>query len=157
MKPKQKKEIGNDQLNILLVGNNPIDMSRILEKINQIDGAKIMTEIAFDLKSIVERLIDFKPNFILIDDNIGRTQLSEAVDTLSHRPNTKNIPITVLKNSNYVEACASHSILDYLLKTNVTSDSLYRTVRNSIRFKRTQMFLTKVYGKRKNVLSGTYA
>jgi DNA-binding NarL/FixJ family response regulator len=157
MKPKKQNESVTDQLNILLVGNNPIDMSRIIEKINQINGAKVVTEIAFDLKSIIERLMNFTPNFILIDDNIGKTQLSEAVDTLSHRANTKNIPITVLKNSNYQEACASQSILDYLLKTNVTSDSLYRTVRNSIRFKRTQMFLTKVYDKKKSLMTGGYA
>src|SRR5687767_995259 len=91
-------------LNVLLIGNNPIDMSRTLEKINQVRGRKIITEIAFDLRSVAERLLRFNPNFILIDDNIGKTEMALAVDTLTRTRKTKNIPITVLKNSNYQEA-----------------------------------------------------
>jgi hypothetical protein len=152
METKIEKPSSTDQLQILLIGNNPIDMSNIVDKINQISGARVITEIAFDLKSIVERLMKFKPNFILIDDNIGKDQLNEAVETLSHRPNTRHTPITILKNSNYEEACASGGVLDYLLKTNLTGESIYRTVRNSLRFRRTQMYLAKAYKRRREAL-----
>jgi hypothetical protein len=141
-----------EPLNVLLIGNNPIDMSKTLEKINQIRGRKIITEIAFDLRSIIERLMNFSPNFILIDDNIGKAELAQTVDMLSHRRKTKDIPITVLKNSNYQEASPSSSILDYLLKQNFSSESLYTTIRNSLKFKRTQRFLYKSYNKRKGQL-----
>lgn len=136
-------------LNVLLIGNNPIDMSQTLEKINQIRGRKIITEIAFDLRSIIERLMNFNPNFILIDDNIGRAELAQTVDLLSNRRKTKNIPITVLKNSNYREISASAGILDYLLKQNFSAESLYIAIRNSLKFKRTQKLLYKAYQKRK--------
>lgn len=139
-------------LNILLIGNNPIEMSRILEKINQLHGSRVMTQIAFDLKTIFERLLKFKPNFILIDDNIGKLQLAQAVDSLAQSVKTKNIPITVLKNSNYQESYGAGGILDYILKTNLSVESLYSTVRNSLKFKRTQVLLTTIYHHRSGSL-----
>jgi CheY-like chemotaxis protein len=144
----------SEPLNILLIGNNPIDMGKTLEKLNQIKGRKIITEIAFDLKSIVERLIRFNPNYILIDDNIGKTELDLTVDTLSRTRKTKNIPITVLKNSNYHESSSSSTsgALDYLLKQNFSSESLYMAIRNSLKFRRTQLFLYRAYRKRKGQL-----
>ncbi len=143
----------NEPVNVLLIGNNPIDMSRTLEKLNQIRGSKIITEIAFDLRSIIERLMNFHPNFILIDDNIGRVELAQAVDLLNHRRKTKNIPITILKNSNYQEASPSTSILDYMLKQNFSSESLYKTICNAVKFKRTQRLLSRSYQKRKGMLA----
>ena len=97
----------SEPLNVLLIGNNPIDLTRTLEKLNQIHGRRIITEIAFDLRSIVERLIKFNPNFILIDDNIGRSDLTQTINTLSRTRKTKDVPITVLKNSNYRESSSA--------------------------------------------------
>lgn len=139
-------------LYVLLVGNNPIEMGRVLEKLKQVRGQKITTEIAFDLKSILERLIRFTPNFILIDDNIGKTEMQETVNSLSSNRKTKDIPITVLKNSNYHESMGSSSILDYLLKQNLSPEALYNTVKNSLKFRRTQVYLYQAYKKRKGQL-----
>lgn len=143
----------SEKLNVLLIGNNPIDMSGILSKLNQINSGKIATEIAFDIRSLVDRLINFKPNYILIDDNIGKQELSEAVDTLSHSDKTKNIPITVLKNSNYEESYRGSTVLDYILKTSVTTDSLYKVLKNSLRLRRTQQYLYKALTNRRKKLT----
>jgi CheY-like chemotaxis protein len=139
-------------LHVLLIGNNPIEMGSVLDKLKQVRGQRIITEIAFDLKSILERLIRFRPNFIFIDDNIGRSELLETVNTLSSNRKTKDIPITVLKNSNYHESLASSSILDYLLKQNLSPDDLYKTLKNSLRFRKTQLYLYQSYKKRKGQL-----
>lgn len=141
-------------LNVLLVGNNPIEMGSVLEKLNQIRGQKIITEIAFDMKSILERLLKFHPNFILIDDNIGRNELMASVNSLSSNRATRDVPITVLKNSNYTESLASSSILDYLLKQNLSPEDLYKTLKNSLRFKKTQLFLHNAYKRRTGQLMG---
>jgi len=138
-----------EPLHVLLIGNNPIEMGGVLEKLNKVRGQKIITEIAFDLKSILERLIRFRPNFILIDDNIGRSVMMETVNTLSSNSKTKDIPITVLKNSNYQESIISTSILDYLLKQNLSPEDLYNTVKNSLKLRRTQLYLYQAYKKRK--------
>lgn len=141
----------SEPVNVLLIGNNPIDLTRTLEKINQIHGRRIITEIAFDLRSIVERLMKFNPNFILIDDNIGKSELTQTINTLSKSRKTKDVPITVLKNSNYHESSTA-GILDYVLKTNFSADSFYSILRNALRLKRTQLLLFKAYQKRKRQL-----
>lgn len=147
----------SEPLNVLVIGNNPIDLSRTLEKIHQLRGRKIITEIAFDLKTIVERLINFTPNFILIDDNIGRTELSQAVTTLTRSRKTKDIPITVLKNSNYSESSSDAGVLDYILKQNFSPDALYTTMRNALKIRRTQLLMYKAYRKRKGQLRRVFS
>ncbi|HEY9008388.1 hypothetical protein [Ohtaekwangia sp.] len=139
-------------LNVLLVGNNPIELSSVLKNVQQVHGAKIVTEIAFDLKSVLERLMRFNPNFIFIDDNLGRNELRETINSLSNNKKTKDIPITVLKNSNYQEALGTSSILDYLLKKNLSPEAIYNTLKNSLKLRRTQLYLYQVYQKRKNAL-----
>ena len=141
-----------DTMNVLLVGNNPIEMGGVLEKLKQVRGQRIATEIAFDLKSILERLLRFQPNFILIDDNIGRHELMETVNTLSANRTTRDVPITVLKNSNYSESFASTSILDYLLKQNLSPEDLYKSLKNTLRFRTTQRYLYQAYQKRRGQL-----
>lgn len=140
-----------EPLNVLLIGNNPIDLTRTLDKLNQIHGRRIITEIAFDLKSIVQRLIRFNPNFILIDDNIGRVELDQTINTLTRSRKTKDVPITVLKNSNYHESSGS-GILDYVLKQHFSAESFYTILKNSFKFKRTQRYLYKAYERRKRQL-----
>jgi CheY-like chemotaxis protein len=149
---KVKQWQSEEQLNILLVGNNPIEMGTILDNLNRVPGKKIITEIAFDIRSILERLLKFHPNFILIDDNIGRLELAQAINTLATNNQTKDIPITVLKNSNYEESGASSSILDYLLKQNLSPEVLYSALKNSLKFRRTQLYLYNAYQKRKDLL-----
>lgn len=151
METKVQIAKNSDPLNVLLIGNNPIDLTRTLEKINQMRGRRIITEIAFDLRSIVERLIKFKPNFILIDDNIGKSELTQTIDALSRSRKTRDVPITVLKNSNYHESTSS-GILDYVLKQNFSADSFYSILRNSLKFKRTQLYLYKAWEKRRKQL-----
>ena len=127
-------------------------MGKILDSINRVPGKKIITEIAFDIKGGLERLIKFRPNFILIDDNIGRVELAETVNALSANRRTKNIPITVLKNSNYGESSARAGILDYLLKQNLSPEVLCSTLKNALKFRRAQLLLYKAYKKRKGQL-----
>jgi len=139
-------------IRILLIGNNPIEMSNLLEVIAKVPGRSIITEIAFDVKSILSRLLKFEPTFILIDDNIGRLELSHTIDSLTHNAKTRDVPITVIKNSNYSEALVSADILDFLLKKNLTTESLYNTIKNTLKFRRTRQFLAEAYNKRKNLL-----
>lgn len=136
---------------MLLIGNNPIDMTKTLEKLNQIRGRRIVTEIAFDSRSIDERLEHFEPNFIIIDDNIGKPELTQIVHALSKNRKTRGVPITVLKNSNYHES-SPNGILDYVLKQNFSAESFYSILRNSLKVRRTQLFLHKAYERRKKHL-----
>lgn len=136
------------QLNVLLVGNNPIDLSRTEEGLGQIQNHRVIIETAFDLTSILERLSRFRPNFILLDDNLGATGLRLIVDALQTHRKTKNIPVTVLKNSNYIDTINA-GVMNYVLKQSITGDALYTAFMNSLKFKRTQQYLQQAYKKRR--------
>lgn len=140
-----------EQLNVLLVGNNPIELSRVFDSVKRIPGKRIFTEIAFDLKTIIERLVKFQPNYILIDDNIGKLELKNAVRMLGNDRKTKNVPIAILKNSNYQEV-VSVGVMDYILKETVTGESLYAALSNSLKFRRTQLYLYRAFKKRRSQL-----
>lgn len=137
-------------LKLLVVGNNPIELSKILEQVEKIDRKKDV-RIAFDFQSIIDRLSHFKPTFILIDDNIGRAELRRAVDELLNDRRTKNIPITVIKNSNYREAIST-GVMDFILKENLSAESIYRALSNSFKIRKTQLYLYNSYKKRKGQL-----
>src|SRR5687768_10920175 len=96
-------------LNVLLIGNNPMEMGTALDKLKQVRTQKIITEIAFDLRSILERLMRFSPNFIFIDGNSGGVELQETLKQLSSNRKTKDVPITVLKSSNCHESLGASS------------------------------------------------
>ena len=46
-----KKPIIEESLNVLLIGNNPMEMGLILDKLSNISFFKVIPEIAFDLSS----------------------------------------------------------------------------------------------------------
>jgi hypothetical protein len=141
-----------DALNVLVVGNNPIELGHVFESLERIPGKRISTEIAFDLPTIFERLGKFRPTFILIDDNIGKTELKMTVAALLKYRKTKRVPITVLKNSNYHEAI-SVGVMNYVLKNDLTGESLYQAFKNSMKFKNTHHYLYKAYKKRRGQIS----
>ena len=143
----------HESVNVLLVGNNPIELGYIIDKLRAVRNQRIVTETAFDVKSIVERLANFKPAFIIIDDNIGRDTLVLTAQKLSSNKKTRDIPITVLKNSNYHESTASSNILDYLLKENLSGEGLHNTIRNAFRFRKTQKLLRDAYERRRGILN----
>jgi len=139
------------KLKLLVVGNNPIELSKVLVQVEKIDREKEV-KIAFDFQSILDRLHNFKPDFILIDDNIGRSELRHVVDELLSERRTRNIPITVLKNSNYHEAIST-GVMDFILKENLSAESIYKALRNNLKIRKTQMYLYQSYKKRKGQLT----
>lgn len=148
--PAGRQGSEGELLKLLVVGNNPIELSKVLDQIEKIDRQKDV-KIAFDFHSIIDRLSSFKPDFILIDDNIGRSELRHVVDALLSERRTRNIPITVLKNSNYEEAIGS-GVLDFILKENISGDKIYKALRNTLKMRKTQLYLYNSYKKRKGQL-----
>ncbi len=140
-----------ESLGVLMLGNNPIELGKIVAHLREVNGIKIITEFAFDLKSSLHCLSTFKPSFIIIDDNIGKDELNLSVKSFMSEKKTKDVPITVIKNSNY-ESIFSNGPLNYVLKSNLSGELLYRALTNSIKYRRTQDYLRLVYRKRKGKL-----
>jgi hypothetical protein len=139
-------------MNVLVMGNNPIELTKVFENLKRLkDGNNVVTEIAFDLKSCKERLVKFSPHYIFIDDNLGKQTLSQLVGFFSVRKKTKDVPITILKNSNYQEAFSGR-VMNYLLKENLTEDILSSALSTSLMAWRAQMALMNAYQRRKGQL-----
>lgn len=128
---------------VLVVGNNPIELNEILKRLQGIGQKQILTELAFDLSTILARLDHFKPAHIIIDDNVGSVLLHTMVDTLC-KSKTRNVPITVLKNSNYEETTGA-GVMNFMLKENLTSERLYIELLNSMQFLKVQRFWEKAF------------
>ncbi len=145
---------GEDNWKILVVGNNPIELGHIFDRLHGITERVIKTEMAFDLKTILERLVLFHPQHIIIDDNVGRHELHAMVSRL-HARKTRHVPITVLKNSNYQETIGA-GVMNFVLKKNLTSELLYRELLNSLRFLESQRYWNKLFRSRPNQLSSFF-
>jgi len=151
MEPLNRANAASQTIRIMMVGNNPIDLSKMLTRIQKINDKKVVAEIAFDLQSVLQRLTSFKPDFILLDDNIGREELKHIIESLHQERQTRQIPITIIKNSNYSEPVGK-GVVDYLLKETLTGDSLYRALANSLKFRKAQHYLFQAYKQRKGQL-----
>ncbi|MFM8912386.1 MAG: hypothetical protein ACKOE6_05615 [Flammeovirgaceae bacterium] len=137
---------------LLLVGNNPIEMSSVVDRLKEIRHQPIVAQFAFDLKSCLQCLHKFAPSYILIDDNIGTDELRETVQALAHNRKTKDVPITIIKNSNY-KATVFDTPLDFVLKSNLSSDRILNTLNRSTTARDAQTFLKRAYQKRRGLLS----
>jgi PleD family two-component response regulator len=142
-----------DPTRILIVGNSPLELSGVINLFTQIPGQRFITETAFDTRSLWSRLRKFSPVFILIDDNIGKSELNETLQALTHNPKTSDIPIAVIKNSNYTESLPTADIWDYILKENLSSTSLLMALRNTLKFRRTRLYLKQALEGRKELLN----
>ncbi len=137
---------------LLLVGNNPIELSSVVDRLKEIRHQPIVAQFAFDLRSSLQCLHKFAPSYILIDDNIGTEELRETVQEFAHNRKTKDVPITIIKNSNY-QATLFDTPLDYVLKSNLSSDRILKTLNRSTTARDAQTFLKRAYQKRKGLLS----
>jgi CheY-like chemotaxis protein len=152
LKQRSPKHFSHEPVSILLVGNNPIEMSRTLDLVKKLPGRRVVTEIAFDLASVLQRLISFRPSLILIDDNIGVSQVGQTVRNLSNDPKTRDVPIAILKNNNYSSSLVINEPADYVLKQNLTLESIYTIFKNAIRLKQARIYFAMAYKKRKRQL-----
>lgn len=146
MQTLQTGKTTSDSINIFLIGNNPIELSNIYEKLKAIKHKTYHTEIGFDLSGIYKKIMKFNPKCIVIDDNLENFYLKNLMDRLSTGSKTKNIPITIIKNSNYNGAYLVGA-QDFILKEGITPESLSRSILNSIRLKQMEAYLYRSYEK----------
>lgn len=145
----------SDPVNIFLIGNNPTDLNGIYNLLKSIKKRTFKTEIHFDLTNVLSRISKFNPSCILIDDNLEKLKLKKLVKRLNAHVRTRHIPITVIKNSNYTEPQIQEA-QDYLLKDSLTSESLSRSIFNSIKFKKMQRYLSINYAQKKSKLHNLF-
>ncbi|WP_185156057.1 hypothetical protein, partial [Fulvivirga kasyanovii] len=82
-------------------------------------------------------------------DNLDRSYLKSLLSRLSSWSKTRDIPIAILKNSNYGESYLMGA-QEFILKDGITSEALSKSILNSIRLRSMQKYLYTTYKKRQS-------
>lgn len=137
-----KKGITPDGINVLLVGNNPIEMSALYEGLQNLKGKITKVSTSFSDEDTLKKIASDSPNCIIIDDNLGLTGLKSLIDKINQLGKDA-ISITLLKTKNTQEAI--YGVQEYLLKESLTPERIYQSLKNAIKFRKTQKYLKVKY------------
>ena len=138
----QTKASPEDDINVLLVGNNPLEMSLVYEKLFDLKDKIKRIETAFSHADMLNKIHLNHPNCILLDDNMGIRPLKSIVQTVNSL-SKEAISITLMKSHNRQEVTSG--VHEYLLKEGINSTKVYKALRNALKFKRTQQFFRIKY------------
>jgi DNA-binding NarL/FixJ family response regulator len=145
----RKKSIVDHDINVILVGNNPIEMSAIYEKLFDLKDKIKRIETAFSQEDMLIKIGSIHPNCIMLDDNLGSTPLKAIINSINSL-GKEAISITLLKSHNRQEITSG--VQEYVMKDGLDGNKIYNTLRNALRFRRTQLFFRiKYYSRKKNI------
>ena len=147
-----ENSLGESSINVLLIGNNPIELNPVHDKPKNSKSIKFITEISFNISDALMKIFQFKPNCILVDDNLENKNIKKLTGKMKMDERIRHIPITLLKSSNY-KRIISNGIMDFLLKDNLSADKLYRSILNVTNMRRTHLYLYKSYKRSKHKVS----
>ena len=143
-----------DSVEILLVGNNPMEMSDIYENLLKYKRGILNAAIAFELQGLLSKIIKIRPRSIVIDDKYGREELKSVINSLLHNAKTRHIPITVIKNSNHEEP-GDLGADDFVLKHNLSATELMASIRNAVKFRAARNYFNKTHSNTPGFLTST--
>jgi hypothetical protein len=138
-------------MNILLVGNNPVELSNVYNSISSLGKGLLNTTVLFDLKKIKQSIKQLSPSAIFIDDRYGMKELRRTISSIHGNSDTNHISITLLKSSNYSNYPKLEAD-DFILKSGMDGHSIHTSVKNAMRFRKSRIYINKAYRKRKGQL-----
>jgi len=139
MKELEPSSKGPNSIKVLIIGNNPAELSSIYENLRKFDGVKFITDIAFSLSDARDKATKNKPSYILVDDNLRTKDIRAFTKIMSFTQDTRDIPMTLLKSSNYGARLIS-GFQDFLMKENFSADKFYKSILNLLRWSKTQIY-----------------
>lgn len=152
MKEVEPSVLGPNSINVLIIGNNPVELSTIYENLRGFEGAKFITEFTFSLSDARNRAKKSKPDYILVDDNLRRKDIRAFTQGMWDDLETRDIPIALLKSSNYGVRLTS-GFQDFLMKENFSADKFYKSILSLFRWRKTQIYLYKTYRKSQQMVA----
>jgi|GEM_PF-808906 response regulator of citrate/malate metabolism len=144
---RKQKAVSNNEISVLLVGNNPIELGLLYEKISGLKGKINKIETAFSLEDTLKKIHLMHPNCLLLDDNLGLNPLKAIINNVNAL-SKEVISITLLKSHNKQEVTSG--VQEYIMKEGIDGTRIYNALINALRFKKTQQFFRIKYysGKR---------
>lgn len=123
--------IKREKIPVLIIGNNPIEMTTIYNLLIGIRSKDYIADVCFNVKDSFERISKTKPAVVLIDDNLELDDINKLVRILKHNPKTKHIKTIALKSSNWNYRVIYH-VDDYILKETIKANVLDRLIKKNL-------------------------
>lgn len=124
---RKKKE----HVNVLIIGNNPIEITSIYNGLNEYRGKNYIADVCFNIKDSLGKMLKRKPDCILLDDNLLLDQIKLLISKIRENSRFSGIPIVLLKSSNFNFAFGNE-VQDFLLKANLSTEILSSTIEKNI-------------------------
>lgn len=119
--------IKRSKIPVLIIGNNPIEMTSIYNVLNGIRSKNYLADVCFDVKDSFDKISNDKPEIIFIDDNMIIDDINKMIRVLKQNTKTKDIKIVALKSSNW-----NYSVIDkvddYILKDAINTVAMERII-----------------------------
>jgi PleD family two-component response regulator len=123
--------IENDTIPVLIIGNNPIEMTSIYNILIGIRSRNYLADVCFNVKDSFDRISKSKPELIFIDDNLLLDDVKKMIRILKHNAKTKDIKIITLKSSNWGYKIID-DVDDYILKDAINTHKLDRLIQKNL-------------------------
>lgn len=137
-----------EQMNILLVGNNPTELSIVNQSAVSFRKTVLKATVLFDFKKLSQSIKNLNPSGIFIDDKLNLKEIKRVISKLHNSKNTSHIPVTIIKSSNYTNY-PNLGADDFILHTNLNGSSIYNSVVNGRQFRKSRIYVIKAYRKQK--------
>lgn len=126
-------------INILLIEDNPGDVRLLQELLKEVTSVQFQLEQADRLSQGVQRLSQQQFDVILLDLTLPDSQaLDSFVRLHDHAPEMPIVVITGLNDETLAVQAVQQGAQDYLVKGQLSSDLLARSIRYAIERKRTE-------------------
>jgi len=136
--PESSVFLKKQVISVLLIGNNPIEMTSLFELLNSNKKLNYLTEVCFDVRDSFILMNRMKPDLILLDDNLDGDDTSHFMKVLRSNSKTKHIKVILLKSSNWNLNIFDH-MDDYVLKDTINSSLLDRMITRNLKQKHLQI------------------
>lgn len=139
----------DEKLRVLLIGNNPIQMGSLFKDLSDYAEVRYMAETSFTVEDSLKKIQRTRPHCIVIDDSLEPKAIKDLVEAISNEEVLQDIPITLLKDSNY-KSRGYNGIQDFLLKDGLSIEQFSKSIVNAIKFRKSHLSLYRSYKKGKS-------
>lgn len=126
---KDLKTFSGKITKVLLVGNNPIQLTKYYNLIYNFKFRRFEVGCCFCLSDCLSKMRKFNPDCVLIDDDYPLEEIKALAGKIRTR---RNIPVMLLKESVYKEL-DQLSNFTFIHKENLSSDTLCRSILQTIK------------------------
>jgi len=137
---------------VMLIGNNPREMGCLSNFLNRFTWKKFSVVTAFDVAQGLQKLDKFNPDYVMLDEALGHEALQRFTQNVRKNKRFHPTALAILKNTNESEFMIP-GVQDYLLKSNIFSDTLPLTILNAIKLSRRKNSLLKAVEKKQSALN----